>query len=132
MHDCHIYVSSLMILFFSFSAPTDSPQNVTGYPINSTAISLKWTPPEEFHHNGIITSYLVNLTELETGIQFSHRFTAKLEVTISSLHPFYTYECMVSAVTVSSGPFSAPIYVTTLEDGEFILLMPLHVLKRYV
>ena len=45
------------------------------------------------------------------------------DVTITGLHPYYTYQCNVSAVTVAEGPFSNFVQITTLEDGMFITLV---------
>ena len=39
---------------------------------------------------------------------------------VSPLHPFYTYTCIVAAVTVGLGPYSAPVVVRTPEDGNQI------------
>ena len=38
-------------------------------------------------------------------------------VLVHHLHPYYTYECVVSAFTVDSGPYSEVLTVTTSEDG---------------
>ncbi len=38
-------------------------------------------------------------------------------VRIESSRPYNMYTCQVSAVTVSQGPFSAPVTVTTAQDG---------------
>ena len=39
-------------------------------------------------------------------------------VVASTLHPYYTYSFTVSAVTVGEGPYSQPLSIQTLEDGE--------------
>ena len=38
---------------------------------------------------------------------------------MGGLHPYYLYECAVSAVTVAEGPYSAPIAVRTHEAGKY-------------
>ena len=56
---------------------------------------------------------------METGRLFS--FTAvNTSLRVSPLHPFYTYTCIVAAVTVGLGPYSAPVVVQTPEDGNQI------------
>ena len=40
--------------------------------------------------------------------------------TISNLIPFTSYNCTLHAVTVSDGPLSDPITVTTAEQGMYI------------
>ena len=37
---------------------------------------------------------------------------------VSSLHPFYTYHCRVSAFTVEYGPYSESLQIATPEDGK--------------
>jgi hypothetical protein len=39
------------------------------------------------------------------------------DVTITGLHPYYTYKCNISAVTVDIGPFSDYVKATTFEDS---------------
>ena len=39
-------------------------------------------------------------------------------LTISSLHPFYTYQFSVAAYTVGSGPFSEPSVQLMPQDGK--------------
>ena len=75
-----------------------------------------WEPPED--PNGDIREYRVNVTEEETGrvFQFSTNTTS---ITIGSLHPYYTYNCKVVAVTIGLGPFSTVITLRTAEDGRF-------------
>ena len=39
-------------------------------------------------------------------------------ITATTLHPYYTYSFAISAVTVGEGPYSQPLSLQTLEDGE--------------
>ena len=75
-----------------------------------------WEPPED--PNGNIREYRVNVTEVETGRMFQVT-TNTTSITIDSLHPYYTYNCTVVAVTIGPGPFSTVITVRTAEDGRF-------------
>ena len=104
--------NALMILI----VPGSHPSNTTGTTLNSTHIYLMWEPPED--PNGDIREYRVNVTEEETGrmFQFSTNTTS---ITIGSLHPYYTYNCTVVAVTIGPGPFSTVITLRTAEDGRF-------------
>jgi len=63
----------------------------------------------------VIRHYLINVTEQETGrvLQLTSEET---DITIGSLHPYYTYHCAIAAVTVAEGPFIT-ITVRTKEDG---------------
>lgn len=85
--------------------------------LTSTSIRLAWLLPPPDTHNGIIRSYFVNITEEETGETFQLQ-TTETEVAISQLHPHYHYSFKVSAITVSSGPFSEALTVEMLQDGE--------------
>ena len=78
-----------------------------------------WEPPED--PNGDIREYRVNVTEEETGRMFQ-LITSTTSITIGSLHPYYTYNCTVVAVTIGPGPFSSVITVRTAEDGRFIIV----------
>ena len=53
----------------------------------------------------------------DTGNIYSH-FTAQLSITVGDLHPYYTYNFSVSAVTVAPGPYSEPLVVQTLPDSK--------------
>ncbi len=92
-----------------------SPSNPTGSVQDSTTIQLSWNAPTG-RHNGIIREYRLNITEIETGRVFQ-QISATTSLTVSNLHPDYTYEWIVTAFTVREGPYSTPSRVTTLEDG---------------
>ena len=106
-----------MLLFIS-TAPTAPPQVVQARSENSTTLVLSWQPPPLDNQNGIIANYTVNITETETGTIFSV-VAATTTVNLSSLHPFYSYSCVVAAVTVDLGPFSAPVVLEMPEDGRY-------------
>lgn len=85
--------------------------------VTSIGFVLSWNYPPEEDWNGQIRHFLVNITEENTGLQY-HLITTSNTIEINSLHPFYTYLCSVSAVTVSHGPYSTPVPVTTMSAGE--------------
>ena len=59
----------------------------------------------------------MNVTEVETGMEF-HFTTAATSYSVSNLlHPYYTYECIVSAYTIAIGPYTDEVIVMTHEDG---------------
>ena len=86
--------------------------------IDSTTLMISWMPPPLEHQNGIIREYQVNITERETGIAH-HLTTAATTLTVSSLHPFYTYDCTLAAFTIAEGPYSVEVNITMPEDGMF-------------
>lgn len=55
--------------------------------------------------------------EIETGMILLYN-TSETTITISSLHPYYVYECAVAAITTATGPFSDPYSVQTLPAGK--------------
>ncbi len=85
--------------------------------LNSTSFRLTWDPPPMEHHNGEIRGYRVNITEALTNRVFTFN-TNTTELVVSDLHPHYLYRCVVAAVTVDEGPYSAVIGVQTHEDGN--------------
>jgi len=72
--------------------------------------------------NGIIQHYLVNVTELNTGITSSYT-ASRTNFTLFSLHPYYSYSITVSAVTIATGPPSSPIVVTTDSESKLPYLL---------
>ena len=102
------------------TAPSSFPVNVSAEVIDSTTVMLRWKSPPSSDHNGVIRYYAVNLTELESASQFQQTVDTSPMV-VSSLHPFYTYEVEVAAVTVAVGPYSLPVSFQLPEDGELWL-----------
>ena len=104
---------------FDSLAPTSAPVNISGYAVDSTSISISWTPPPFEDQNGILRNYVINITELETGITFS-RVSLTTSISLHNLHPFYRYSVTVTAVTVGPGPATIVFTVQTREDGRFL------------
>ena len=71
------------------------------------------------HQNGIITHYIVNITEEQTMSSAMYT-SASNSLSLLLLHPAYTYQCRVAAHTVALGPFSPPFTVMTEEECVFI------------
>ena len=85
---------------------------------DSTTVLISWMPPPFQHQNGVIREYRVNITETETGIAY-RLVTAATTLTVPSLHPFYTYDCIIAAFTIAEGPYSVEVNITMPEDGMF-------------
>ena len=116
-----------------FSAPSAPPEGLFAARVSSTSFVLSWSPPPTSQQNGIIREYTVNITELQTGNSIILNSTST-SVSVLSLHPYYTYGCVVSAYTVESGPYSEVFTITTSEDGMlhfFLFLTHLFLLTKY-
>ena len=89
---------------------------IQGNAVNSTTIQLQWEPPAVADQNGVIHSYLINISVAETGsvFQLTSETTA---LNISGLHPYYTYNLTVAAVTIGPGPFGAVLTIQLPENG---------------
>ena len=90
--------------------------HLQGSAVNSTTIHLQWQPPLLADHNGVICSYLINISVVETGtlLQLTSQTNAR---NISGLHPYYTYTLTVAAVTIGPGPYGLVLTIKTPEDG---------------
>ena len=114
-----LHLKDIMVFF---SAPSAPPEELFVPSVSSTSFVLSWMPPPTSQQNGIIREYTVNITELQTGISIVLNSTST-SVSARSLHPYYTYECVVSAYTVGSGPYSEVFTITTSEDGMLHFLL---------
>ena len=85
--------------------------------MNSTTLTLSWDPPPFDQINGYIRHYIVVVTERETASEFQEQPT-NTQVTLQSLHPYYTYTCRVAAVTTGPGPYTGNLTIQLPEDGK--------------
>ena len=103
-------------------APSGSPTNVNGTAVSSTIIQLSWDPPLSYLQNGLIQSYNITVLEVDTNTTlYITQDTSRSTISITDLHPHYTYKLSVAAYTVDIGPASS-VYVTTLQDGRFAII----------
>ena len=89
---------------------------MTAIALDSTSIFLSWFPPPPIHQNGIVREYRITITEVDTGTILEVVSTIT-SATVLSLHPYYSYNCVVSAYTVGAGPYTEVVSVRTLEEG---------------
>ena len=110
---------------FFFPAPSSPPTNATGEVLSPTIIFISWSPPVSGGQNGIIVSYHVKLLEVSSGMYYMyHRSSSHTEILITGLHPYYDYNCSVSAETsAGQGPYSVPLTIRTHEDGKWTIFM---------
>lgn len=116
----HFKCSTYTLLFIgSTTIAPSSPPLVDVTALNSTTVFITWEPLPVHEANGIITGYTVNVSVTETQTQSQH-IVPTTELTLSALHPYYTYTIVVSAATVKQGPFSIEYVVRTPPAGESI------------
>ena len=86
--------------------------------VNSSTVLITWQPPPLDDQNGIIITYVINIS-LEVNDTVPQQYiTSFLNVTVAGLHPFSTYVVAVAAQTgVGRGPFSG-FTIHTPEDGK--------------
>ena len=100
-----------------FIVPNGYPQNFAGLASTSRSAVLTWEPPPEEQQNGIIVNYTVDVSVAGTGQTFQV-YTNATSLTLSTLLPYRTYFCTISASTiVGQGPPSTVFTLTTPEDG---------------
>ena len=99
-----------------FTAPSGHPSNSSGIALNSTHIHLTWDPPPRNQTHGEIQEYRITIVEYETENVTVH-VSENTELVVGPLHPYYTYNCSVQAVTVELGP-PIIILVRTQEAGR--------------
>ena len=101
----------------SNTVPSGTPTNVQVFAISSTSIRLRWDPPQLEDQNGIIQAYNITITEVVTGRMMYFREGGMDSLLIVNfLHPYYTYQCNISAETIGPGP-AANVNVTTRQEG---------------
>ena len=107
-----------MQFWFTLSAtvPSSTPVSLQGSAVNSTTIQLQWESPPLADQNGVIRSYIINISVAETGSSFQQT-SETTALYISNLHPFYTYTLTVAAVTIGPGPYSVALIIRMPEDG---------------
>ena len=103
-------------MYNNITAPNEAPPNLSGYAVNSSTIVLTWDTIAVENHNGILRHYLVSVLETETG-EIDLYSIDSTQLNISRLHPYYTYTCVVAAVTNRVGPFSQNVSIITPQDG---------------
>ena len=106
-------------MFLLTAVPTMAPESPSAVVRNSRAIFCTWDPPPQDHQNGVIIEYRINVTEIITGRVFV-RLSTMTSLELTSLHPNYEYQWVVTAVTIDVGPYTSVVTIRTPEDGELV------------
>ena len=120
---CKIRLKYILCIYnyydeYTCAVPTGVPVNVDAVSVSSTSIRISWEPPPLDQQNGIIVTYFISVTEIETGVihSFNTDVTDNLLI-VNSLHPFYNYNCSVAAFTIGLGP-GIFVAVQALPEGK--------------
>ena len=121
---------------FILTVPDEPPLNIILFADSSRYTTLSWEPPLLEEKNGLLVEYhaIVMETQIlylengtvisQIGMNFNRTYNVSQGRTqlIDMLHPSYNYTVRIAAATVVGiGPFSDPITVMTLEDGECLI-----------
>ena len=107
--------------------PSGTPSNTSGMALNSTHIYIDWDPPPEDQRHGELQEYRITVNEIETSTSLLVSSDPDVtEAIIGPLHPYYTYDCTIQAVTVGEGPPSTVITIRTEEDGKETMFICVH------
>jgi len=90
--------------------------------ITSNSLVITWDSPPDSVQNGIIRYYVVVMLELNTGSNLTFTVQSRTSLSVGDLHPYYTYQINVLAVTIEAGPSSLDHRVTTLQDGKLVFV----------
>ena len=83
------------------------PQNVKVISVNATSLQVQWNPILSSLTNGLIVSYSINVTEIESGIIIDMINVSQHTFVIGNLHPYYNYKISVAGSTViGTGPYA--------------------------
>ena len=104
-----------------YTVPGGPPLNLSSNVNSSSTATVQWRPPQADLQNGIIQFYSIQLVAAETGSMLEYTST-ELSLTVTDLHPHYTYTCTIAAVTVAPGPVETIVF-QMLEDCKYF---PMH------
>ena len=111
-----------MLLQCLVTVPTSPPEQFNASAVNGVILQLQWSPPNPSGTNGIIQYYNITIVEQETGTLF-YSITPSMSIVVSTLHPYYTYKCTVSAVTIGNGPVASLVIQMPEEGCDTIIII---------
>ena len=109
----HLHVPS------NSSVPSSPPEAVTVTALSPYSLSISWQAPPPDSQNGEIRYYTIKMLEEETDTQtWLSTSNSSTNITVESLHPYYSYRVSVAAFSVGLGPYSLQTSVQMPEAGE--------------
>ena len=101
------------------SAPSAPPEAITVIALSPYSLSISWQAPPPDSQNGEIRYYTTKMLEEETDTQtWLSTSNSSTNITVESLHPYYSYRVSVAAYSVGLGPYSLQTSVQMPEAGE--------------
>ena len=117
----HVLTHCMMEIMptFCFSAPSAPPEAITVTALSPYSLLVSWQAPPPDSQNGEIRYYTIKVLEEETDTQtWLSTSNSSTNITVESLHPYYSYRVSVAAYSVGLGPYSLEKSVQMPESGE--------------
>ena len=119
-----IYLQQPLQYFYAHAAPTGSPEEFTVTQRRARNITFSWSPPALTERNGVITGYSLSCVPVAGGgNSINKQYTAAGNFTLGGYTPATSYNCSISASNSQGAGPVAHVDVTTLDDGESMMLM---------
>ena len=117
----HVLTHCMMEIMptFCFLAPSAPPEAITVTALSPYSLLVSWQAPPPDSQNGEIRYYTIKVLEEETDTQtWLSTSNSSTNITVESLHPYYSYRVSVAAYSVGLGPYSLEKSVQMPESGE--------------
>ena len=106
-----------------FTAPYESPANLTGEATYSTSILVQWNAVVLPNIRGILRGYRVYYEEAPGSVHATVLRNVSVDISVTeaeliNLHKFTEYRIWVTAFTTRDGELSNSIFVRTREDSK--------------
>ena len=122
-HATNLFLPNWILSGYSFihllTVPTAPPRNFLAFVTGTTSVEFSWQPPLIDDHNGLLSYYQLRIVDESFNLTDLSINTTNISHTITTLEEYVRYSCQVAAATdIGLGPFSSPVEITTLQDGE--------------
>ena len=87
--------------------------------VKPASLEVSWQPPKVKHHNGIITSYVIQYTRVGSRAVTSETVNSGTTHKISELVPYVDYSVTVAAMNVNgTGKSNIPVITKSGQNSE--------------
>ena len=107
-------------LYVFSPAPTDAPAGgLNSTSVKSRSLSVVWGTVPCSHQGGPIKGYRLRYSKCSDSYSVNITGEENTQYNLTGLTPFTNYSVQVAAVNDrGTGPYSTPLTVETLQDGE--------------